>query len=105
MTLLQHAGEFPKIIKNMTHEETTAALAQALARVEQLAADLATANAAITALNNFKAAMLAGVTAALADGDQATLQGIAQAFIQPEADRIRAEKLAQLEALKTELGL
>jgi len=49
--------------------------------------------------------MPARVAEALQARDPAQYEALAIEFLTPEQDRIRAEKLAQLEALKTELGI
>jgi len=49
--------------------------------------------------------MIAKVSAALQSGNLEALQAIAVDFLTPEEEKQRAEKLAQLEALKAELGI
>jgi len=61
--------------------------------------------AQLSALATLQATMTAHVTAVLQSRDPAQYEALAIEFLTPEQDRIRAEKLAQLEALKTELGL
>jgi len=59
----------------------------------------------VQALESFKAEMVAKVSAALASGKLDELQAIAVDFLTPEEEKARAAKLAQLEALKAELGI
>lgn len=56
-------------------------------------------------LEAFKTEMVGKVSAALQVGTVEAMQALAVEFLTPEEDKKRAEKLAQLEALKAELGL
>ena len=66
---------------------------------------IADLNAKIVVLETLKKTMIQKVTDALQSGDPAQFQAIALDFITPEEEKIRAEKLAQLESLKAELGV
>lgn len=90
----------------MTHEQTTAALTVALARIEELAAELAAVRGSLTEMEAYKASMIAKVSSALQSEDPfAQFTILADEFLTPEQERVRAEKIAQLEALKAELGI
>lgn len=83
---------------------STAAELQALkiAHAEAIAAK----DEMISALQALKTEMIQKVTAALQSEDRAAqFTALAVEFLTPEQERIRAEKLAQLEALKAELGI
>ena len=62
-------------------------------------------DAIIAKLESLKTTMVQKVQAALQSGDPAQFQALAVEFLTPEQDKQRAEKLAQLEALKAELGV
>jgi len=59
----------------------------------------------VESLESFKSEMIGKVSAALQSGNLEALQAIAVDFLTPEQEKQRAEKLAQLEALKAELGV
>ena len=83
-----------------------AAAVETLATIEaEHAAELATITAQLAALTELQTTMTARVMTALQSGDPAQYEALGREFVTPEQDRIRAEKLAQLNALKAELGI
>jgi len=89
---------------------STAAELQALtiAHAETIAAkdaEIATLSASLTALETFRDEMVQRVSTALQSGDPAQFEALAIEFLTPAEEKIRAEKLAQLAALKAELGI
>ena len=77
--------------------------------IESLAPSINAASLAlfgkIEALEAYKAEMIEKVTSALSSGDPVKMQELAVEFLTPAEEIKRAEKVAQYEALKTELGL
>ena len=89
---------------------STAVELQALtiAHAESIAAkdaEIDTLTASLTALQNFRDQMVQRVSAVLQSGDRTQYQALAIEFLTPAEEKIRAEKLAQLAALKAELGI
>tara|TARA_R110000868_G_scaffold302692_2_gene563252 strand:+ start:1931 stop:2218 length:288 start_codon:yes stop_codon:yes gene_type:complete len=68
-------------------------------------AELVTTQAALTALEAFRDSMVAKVSTVLQSNDPEQFAALAVEFLTPEQDKVRAEKMAQLEALKAELGI
>lgn len=83
--------------------------AAAVAKLETIeathAAEIATLQTQLAALTDLQTSMTARVTAVLQSGDPLQYEALGREFVTPEQDRIRAEKLAQLNALKAELGI
>jgi len=75
------------------------------AQVSAKDAEIATLTASLTALESFRDEMVQRVSAVLQSGDPAQFEALAIEFLTPAEEKIRAEKLAQLAALKAELGI
>jgi hypothetical protein len=78
---------------------------QAATKLSEVNADLSAEKAKVASLEAYKTAMIQKVSSALASNDLEQIQALAVEFLTPEEELKRAAKLAQLEALKAELGL
>lgn len=88
----------------------------AIAKLETIEADHAAAIAAKDAelqalstafqqLESLRVSMVEKVSTALQSGDPEKFVALGVEFLTPEAEKLRAEKLAQFEALRVELGI
>jgi hypothetical protein len=78
---------------------------QAATKLSEVNASLSAEKAKVASLEAYKTAMSQKVSSALASNDLEQIQALAVEFLTPEEELKRAAKLAQLEALKAELGL
>jgi precorrin-6B methylase 1 len=88
-----------------TEDEYNLVLQSTAAELQALHVIIESKDGEISALLALKTDMAQKVSTTLQSGDPAQFQALAMEFLTPEQDRIRAEKLAQFEALKTELRL
>lgn len=77
----------------------------ALSKADAIEAEKAIVEKQATDLLAYKDAMVSRVTEVLQSGDPEQFAALAVDFLTPEQDKIRAEKMAQLESLKAELGI
>ena len=83
----------------------TAAKSEAEAALTAAKSEAEAAKAALAEKEAYQAAMVETVTTVLQSRDVKKFEALAIEFLKPEEEKIRAEKLAQLKALKAELGI
>jgi hypothetical protein len=85
-----------------TAQEHTARFEQATSRIAELAVELAETKAQLTAMQAYQTAMEAQVSTVLQSGDAAQYEALAAEFLVPATEKLRLERVAKIEALKTE---
>jgi len=82
-----------------------AALAAKDEEIAQITTARDSARAAFEEKSAYQTAMEERVSAVIQSGDPAQYEALARDFMTPAQEKERAEKMAQLEALKAELGI
>lgn len=76
----------------------------ALSKADAMEAEKAVIEKQATDLLAYKDAMVSRVSEVLQSGDPAQFEALAVDFLTPAQDKLRAEKMAQLEALQAEIA-
>jgi precorrin-4 methylase len=100
-TIAAQAAELEKQRDSATERINTLAAEHASA-IAAKDSELATIRSQFAELSAYKDAMVARVSAVLQSGDPAQYEALARDFLTPAEEKVRQEKLAQLEALKAQ---